>query len=56
MKITGIIPARYQSARWEGKVLADLEGHPMIGWVYRQAVAARERGLSPGRSGSEGAS
>ncbi|MBR6403095.1 MAG: 3-deoxy-manno-octulosonate cytidylyltransferase [Eubacterium sp.] len=38
MKITGIIPARYQSSRFPGKPLALIAGKPMIWWVYRQAA------------------
>ena len=37
MKIIGIIPARYKSSRFEGKPLADINGKPMIWWVYEQA-------------------
>lgn len=40
MKIVGIIPARYGSTRFPGKVLADLAGKPMIQWVYERAQAA----------------
>ena len=40
MKIIGIIPARYQSSRFEGKPLADILGKPMIWWVYQQAIKA----------------
>lgn len=36
-KIIGIIPARYNSSRFEGKPLADICGKPMIWWVYQQA-------------------
>ena len=36
MDIVGIIPARYASSRLPGKPLADIEGHPMIWWVYEQ--------------------
>lgn len=36
MKITAIIPARYQSSRFPGKPLADICGKPMIWWVYNQ--------------------
>ena len=42
MKVIGIIPARYQSTRLEGKPLADICGKPMIWWVYRQAAQAKE--------------
>jgi len=37
MNIIGVIPARYQSSRFEGKPLADICGKPMIWWVYQQA-------------------
>ncbi len=37
MKILGVIPARYASTRFEGKPLKDIEGNPMIEWVYRRA-------------------
>ena len=40
MKIIGIIPARYQSSRFEGMPLADILGKPMIWWVYQQAIKA----------------
>lgn len=36
MKIIGVIPARYASTRFPGKPLADIEGKPMIWWVYNQ--------------------
>lgn len=36
MKIVGVIPARYQSSRLQGKPIADICGKPMIWWVYRQ--------------------
>ena len=35
--IVGVIPARYGSSRFEGKVLADIAGKPMIQWVYERA-------------------
>ena len=35
-----VIPARYQSSRLPGKVLADIAGRPMIEHVYRRAQAA----------------
>lgn len=37
MRITGIIPARYQSSRFPGKPLADLCGKPLIWHVYNSA-------------------
>lgn len=36
MKIIGVIPARYESSRFRGKPLADINGKPMIWWVYQQ--------------------
>ena len=35
--VIGVIPARYGSTRFEGKVLANIAGKPMIQWVYQQA-------------------
>ncbi|WP_417589758.1 3-deoxy-manno-octulosonate cytidylyltransferase [Owenweeksia hongkongensis] len=40
MKILGIIPARFGSSRLEGKPLADINGKPMIQWVYERAQEA----------------
>lgn len=40
MKILGVIPARYGSTRFEGKPLADINGYPMIQWVYESAKKA----------------
>ncbi len=37
MKILGIIPARYQSTRFPGKVLVDINGMSMVQRVYEQA-------------------
>ena len=37
----GIIPARYGSTRFEGKVIKDLCGKPMIQHVYERAKKAR---------------
>lgn len=42
MKIIGVIPARFQSSRFEGKPLADILGKPMIWWVYQQAKQVTE--------------
>ena len=42
MKKIGVIPARYQSSRFPGKPLADILGHPMIWWVYQQAIKVTE--------------
>ncbi len=40
MKIAAIIPARYSSTRFEGKVLADICGRPMIQHVFERASKA----------------
>jgi 3-deoxy-manno-octulosonate cytidylyltransferase (CMP-KDO synthetase) len=40
MRIICVIPARYASTRFPGKPLADIDGHPMIEWVYKRAMAA----------------
>ena len=37
MKILGVIPARYSSTRLKGKVLADINGKPMIQHVWERA-------------------
>jgi len=37
MKILGVIPARYASTRFEGKPLKEINGSPMIEWVYKRA-------------------
>jgi 3-deoxy-manno-octulosonate cytidylyltransferase (CMP-KDO synthetase) len=36
-KVVGIIPARYGSSRFQGKILADIYGKPMIQRVYEQS-------------------
>lgn len=36
MKVVGIIPARYNSTRLPGKPLIDINGKPMIWWVYHR--------------------
>lgn len=41
MKVTGIIPARYQSTRFPGKALADVMGQSMVMRVYTQACKAK---------------
>ncbi|RRD40481.1 3-deoxy-manno-octulosonate cytidylyltransferase [Leptotrichia sp. OH3620_COT-345] len=40
MKILGVIPSRYASTRFEGKPLKNINGHPMIEWVYKRAEKA----------------
>lgn len=41
MKILGLIPARYGSQRFEGKVLADLLGKPVLQHVWERAKQSR---------------
>jgi len=40
VKVIAVIPARYQSTRFEGKPLADIHGKPMIYYVYAGAKKA----------------
>ncbi|MDD5432858.1 MAG: 3-deoxy-manno-octulosonate cytidylyltransferase [Candidatus Omnitrophica bacterium] len=40
MNVVGVIPARYSSTRFEGKVLADIFGKPMIQHVWERAKQA----------------
>lgn len=40
-RVIGVIPARYGSSRFEGKVLADIAGKPMIQWVYERAKQSK---------------
>lgn len=40
MDIVGVIPARYSSTRFEGKVLADILGKPMLQYVWEGAKQA----------------
>ncbi|MEW6075679.1 MAG: 3-deoxy-manno-octulosonate cytidylyltransferase [Candidatus Omnitrophota bacterium] len=37
MDVIGVIPARYSSTRFEGKVLADIAGKPMLQHVWERA-------------------
>lgn len=40
MSFIVVIPARFQSSRLPGKVLADINGKPMIQWVVEKAQAS----------------
>ena len=37
MDVIGVIPARYQATRFPGKILADIDGKPLIQWVWERA-------------------
>ncbi|MDP2939256.1 MAG: 3-deoxy-manno-octulosonate cytidylyltransferase [Candidatus Omnitrophota bacterium] len=41
MNVIGVIPARYASTRFEGKVLANLLGKPMIQYVWERAKQSK---------------
>jgi 3-deoxy-manno-octulosonate cytidylyltransferase (CMP-KDO synthetase) len=41
MRVIGVIPARFQSSRLEGKPLADILGRPMVQHVYERARQAK---------------
>jgi 3-deoxy-manno-octulosonate cytidylyltransferase (CMP-KDO synthetase) len=41
MQVIGVIPSRYSSTRFEGKVIADLLGKPMIQHVWEKAKQAK---------------
>lgn len=41
MKIIGVIPARFNSSRFPGKPLCEIDGKPMIWWVYSRAKQAK---------------
>ncbi len=41
MKVIGIIPARWQSTRFEGKILADIAGKPMIQHVWERVKQSK---------------
>jgi len=38
MKILAVVPVRYEASRFPGKPLADLDGRPLVQWVYAAAV------------------
>ena len=42
MRIIAVIPARYASTRFVGKPLCDIEGRPMIWWVYHACCQVEE--------------
>lgn len=42
MKIVAVIPARYKSSRFPGKPLVDINGRPMVWWVYNEAKKVKD--------------
>jgi 3-deoxy-manno-octulosonate cytidylyltransferase (CMP-KDO synthetase) len=40
MRVIGLIPAKYQSDRLNGKLLADIHGRSVLEWTYRAANKA----------------
>jgi 3-deoxy-manno-octulosonate cytidylyltransferase (CMP-KDO synthetase) len=38
MKILAVVPVRYEATRFPGKPLADLDGRPLVQWVYEAAM------------------
>ena len=36
-RVVAVIPARFASTRFPGKLLAEFHGHPLLEWVYRRA-------------------
>jgi 3-deoxy-manno-octulosonate cytidylyltransferase (CMP-KDO synthetase) len=41
MRILGVIPARYASTRFPAKALAQINGKPMVQWVYEHTLQAK---------------
>ncbi len=42
MKMIAVIPARYASTRFPGKPLAEINGKPMLWWVYQKIKHIKE--------------
>ena len=40
-QVLAVIPARYASTRFPGKVLTPIADHPMLEWVFRRVARAR---------------
>ena len=53
-KVIGVIPARWASSRFPGKILAPVGGKPLLAWVVERARQARRLEvldrLAPGES------
>ena len=45
MSFQVVIPARYASSRLPGKVLADVGGHPLVWWTWRNALDSGADGV-----------
>ena len=41
IEYVGVIPARYRSIRFPGKVLESIDGLPMVAHVYKRATASQ---------------
>lgn len=39
MKVLAVIPVRYESVRFPGKPLAELDGRPLVQWVYEATAS-----------------
>ena len=44
--VFGIIPARYASSRFPGKPLAEIQGKPMVQWVYERVQSSEVRDIA----------
>ena len=44
-KVIGLIPARWESSRFQGKPLAEIDGIPMIQRVYEQCLMAKKNSI-----------
>lgn len=42
MKTIGVIPARFASTRFPGKILADISGKPLVQHVWEKAIQCKE--------------
>ncbi len=41
MRVLGVIPARYDSKRFPGKILFKIKGKPLLQWVYEKSLRSR---------------
>jgi 3-deoxy-manno-octulosonate cytidylyltransferase (CMP-KDO synthetase) len=42
VNVLAVVPVRYQATRFPGKPLADLDGRPLVQWVYEAAVSCAD--------------